>query len=61
MPKSYLESSSRFILCICELQKLLQLRPWECTGSLEPSPHASVRRTNISCADQFTVQHKYDY
>ena len=36
-------------------------RPCECTDSLEPSPHANVRRTNISCADQFIVQHKSDY
>ena len=35
--------------------------PCECTGSLEPSPHANIRRTNISCADQFKVQHKCDY
>ena len=48
MPKSCLESSSTFILCICEA------RPYKCTGSLEPTPHANVRRSNISCADQFT-------
>ena len=32
-----------------------------CTDLLEPSPHANVRRTNISCADLFIVQHKCDY
>ena len=54
MSKSCLESSSAYILCLCEKQK-----PWRghaySAGSSEPSSHADVMRTIISCADQFIV------
>ena len=58
--KSCLESASKFILCICEMQKLLQGHE-NAQARWSLSPHADVRRTNISCADQFIVKHKCDY
>ena len=54
MSKTGSESSSTCILCLCEKPKALA-RSCTYAGSSEPSPHADVIRTIISCADQFTV------
>ena len=54
MSKSCLESSSTCILSLCEKRKSLA-RSCIHAGSSEPSPHADVIRTIISCADQFSV------
>ena len=44
---------STCILCLCEAKALA--RSCVHAGSSEPSPHADVIRTIISCADQFIV------
>ena len=46
MSESCSESSTTFILCVCEKRK-----PWWGHGYVQPLPHVDVIRT--SCADQF--------
>ena len=54
MSKSCSESFSTYILCLMREAKTLA-RSCVHAGSSEPSPHADVIRTIISCADQFIV------
>ena len=55
MSKSCLESSSTCILWLCEKGKPWRGHAYTYAGPSEPSPHADVIGTNISCADQFIV------